>query len=238
MTGPVLGVLLLEAEHAVETVGRDDPFSWQPPAGLSPAFFGHPGHWSLPTVFAVARGATGTTSAQGTDEAVQGVVDAIGRLEGHCDLVLGGCGYFGDAWPRLEKPPAAYTVLSALDQLDATLAATSRDVVVMSASTAAGERAVATHPAADRIRVIGLDGAGEWAHFARPDWATAGLVTDAGIADALRDTLAAHAVPGGLLDDVGAVVLECTVLPAHRSVIREYTRAPIIDAEQLLLSVL
>lgn len=235
---PVLGVLLLEADHSVETVGLADPFSWRPPAGLGRGFFGHPDHWPVPTVFAVARGATGATSAAGTDEAVAGVVEAIGRLEGRCDLILGGCGYFGDAWAHLPARPAAYTVLSALDQLDAVLAATALDVVVMSASTQAGLRAVAQHPGRDRIRVVGLDGVGEWARFARPDWAEAGLISDAGIADGLRRTLARHAVPGGLLDGIGAIVLECTVLPHHRAVIREFSTVPIIDAEQLILAAL
>jgi hypothetical protein len=235
---PVLGVILLEADHSVETVGWTDPFSWEPPAGLSVSFFGHPRHWPLPAVFAVARGATGTTSALGTQEAVQGVADAIGRLDGHCDLIVGGCGYFGDAWPLLDQPPAAFTLLSALDLVDATLASTSRDIVVMSASTAAARRVTGRHPQSSRIRLIGLDGVGEWANFARPDWASSGLVTDSGIVAGLRTVLERHAAPGGLLDGIGAVLLECTVLPYHRGVIREYTDAPIIDVERVLIGAL
>ncbi len=41
----VLGVILLEADHSLETLGWDDPFSWRPPDGLSDGFFGHPGAW-------------------------------------------------------------------------------------------------------------------------------------------------------------------------------------------------
>lgn len=235
---PVLGVILLEADHSVETAGWPDPFSWEPPPGLSESFFGHPGHWPVPSVFAVAHGATGTTSALGTPEAVQGVADAIGRLEGRCDLIVGGCGYFGDAWPLLRNRPSAFTLLSALDLLDTTLASTHRDIVVMSASTAAARRAVGGHAQSSRIQVIGLDGIGEWAHFARPDWARSGLVTDAGIVAGLRAVLERHAAPGGLLNGAGAVLLECTVLPYHRSVVREYTDAPIIDVERVLLGML
>ena len=231
---PVLGVLLLEAEHSVETVALDDPFGWSPPPGLSTGFFGHPAFWPVPVVFAVAHGANGTTSAQATPAAVQGVVEAIGRLDGRCDLIVGGCGYFGDAWPMLAPGPSTFAVLSALDQLDLILRSTAGPVVVMSASTAAGTRAVSGHPEAARIRVIGLDGRGEWAHFARPDWATASLVTDAGLEAALREVLGRESAPGGALDGAGAVVLECTVLPHHRSVIREYTRAPIVDVEQIV----
>ena len=83
----VLGVILLDAEHSVETLGWDDPFSWQPPPGLGEGFYGHPAAWPLPVVFAVAEGATGKASAEGTPAAVQGVVDAIARLDGRCDLI-------------------------------------------------------------------------------------------------------------------------------------------------------
>ena len=237
-SGTVLGVILLEAEHSVETLGLADPYSWEPPQGLGAGFFGHPKFWPTPVVFAVARGATGATSASGTPEAVQGVVDAIGRLDRRCDLIIGGCGYFGDAWTELPVKPATFTVLSALDHLDLALRATAADVVIMSASTAAGRRAISGHPEAGRIRVIGIDGLGEWAHFGRPDWASAGLVSERGLEAALRSVLDRESAPSGALVGVGAVVLECTVLPQYRSVIREYTAAPIIDVEQIVRSIL
>ncbi|HEU0103485.1 MAG TPA: hypothetical protein VFR07_14295 [Mycobacteriales bacterium] len=225
----VLGVILLEAEHSVETLGWDDPFSWQPPPGLGEGFYGHPAAWPLPVVFAVAEGATGKASAEGTPAAVQGVVDAIARLDGRCDLIVGGCGYFGAAWPALPAPPGTPAVLSSLDYLDDALRSTSRDVAVLSMSGPAATRFLADRPDAGRIRVVGLDDAKDWPLISRPDWATAPQWTLAGLEAGLRDVLAEAALPGGALDGVGAVVLECTVLPQFRAVVREYTRAPIVD---------
>ncbi len=236
--GPLIGVLLLEADHAVETLDWDDPSEWTPPVGLGAGFFGHPAFWAQRTVFAIAAGATGTTSALGTPEAVEGVVDAIRRLDGRCDLIVGGCGYFGDAWPLLTPPPSTPTYLSALDLLEDVLRSTSRDIVVMSASTAAGERAIAGHPAAERVRVVGIDGLDDWAHFARTDWAIEALVTDAGIERGLRTVLEAESGPGGKLDQVGAVVLECTVLPHYRRVFRDYTNAPVVDIADVVKGML
>lgn len=234
----IIGVLLLEADHAEETVGWDDPFSWTPPAGLGRGFFGHPDFWPARTMFAVAAGATGVTSALGTPEAVEGVVGAIGRLDGRCDVIVDGCGYFGDAWTRLLRPPSTPTYLSALDLLDYTLRSTNRDVAVMSASTAPGERATATHPEANRVRVVGIDGREDWAHFARTDWAVEGLVTEPGIERGLRQVLDLEACPGRKLHDVGAILLECTVLPHFRAVIREYSDAPIVDIAQVVTGLL
>ncbi len=230
----VLGVIVLEAEHSVETLDLPDPFAWRPPAGLSAGFYGNPDAWPLPTLFAVAENATGRSSAEGTPAAVQGVVDAVARLDGRCDLIVGGCGYFGAAWPHLDPAPRTPTVLSALDHLDDALRSTSRDVVVISMSGSAATTFLAPHPQSARVRVIGLDDAADWPLIGRPDWATAPQWTLDGLERGLRDVLAVAARPGGPLVDAGAVVLECTVLPQFRRVIREYTRAPIIDVGRIV----
>jgi hypothetical protein len=219
-----IGVILLEADHSVETLDLPDPFAWEPPAGLTSGFWGNPAAWPLPVVFAVARGATGAASAQRTPEAVQGVVDAIARLDGRCDLIVGGCGYFGAAWPALPAPPRTPTVLSGLDLLDDALRSTSADVAVLSMSADAAAGFLASRPDANRIRVVGMDGARDWDGFAHPDWAIAPQWTLDGLESGLRDVLGT-----GALDGIGAVVIECTVLPQFRSVIREHTPAPIFE---------
>ncbi len=234
----VLGVVLLEADHSVETLDSPDPFSWQPPEGLAPGFFGHPKAWPVPAVFAVAAGATGRSSADGAPHAMRGVAGAVRRLDGRCDMIVGGCGFFGLAWPLLDPRPRTPTVLSALDFLDVALAASRRDVAVISTNTADGRHAVASHPAADRIRVAGLDGVGDWSAFAEPDWAHRPAWTMTGLEQGLRQILSRAAQPGGLLDSAGAVLLECTVLPQFRSVIREYTSAPIYDLVNIVRATL
>jgi hypothetical protein len=230
---PVIGVILLEADHSVETLDLPDPFAWEPPPGLGAGFFGHPDAWPLPTLFAVARGATAAASAEAAPEALQGVADAVARLDGRCDVIVGGCGFFAWAWPVLEKPPVTPTVLSGLDLLDVALRATSRDVAVLSFSAPPAERFVATRPDLARVRVVGISPAGDWPLIGRPDWATNPQWTIEGVEAGVREVLA-----GGVLDDVGGVVIECTVLPQFRSVIREYTAAPIYEAGDFALSLL
>lgn len=225
----VLGVVLLEADHSVETLDIPEPFSWQPPEGLPPGFFGHPQTWPVPAVFAVAAGATGRSSADGAPQAMRGVADAVRRLDGRCDMIVGGCGFFGLAWPLLDPRPRTPTMLTALDFLDAALAVSRCDVAVISTSTADGRHATAGHPAAGRVRVVGLDGVGDWSAFAKADWAYRPAWTMKGLEQGLRQILGRAAQPGGPLYGAGAVLLECTVLPQFRSVIREYTRAPIYD---------
>jgi hypothetical protein len=234
----ILGVILLEAEHSVETIDLADPFGWRPPAGLGDGFLGHPGAWPVPTLFAVANGATGRSSAQCAPEALRGVAEAVERLDGRCDVIAGGCGYFGAAWSAIGTPPATPTVLSALDYLDAALSATSRDVAVLSMNGQAARDFLGGRPDAGRCRVIGLDDAGHWPLIARPDWVTDPQWTLKGLEQGLREVLTAAAVPGGALDDVGALLLECTVLPQFHSVVREYTRAPIYDVAAMVRQLL
>lgn len=234
----VLGVVLLEADHSVETLDLSDPYAWEPPPGLGKGFFGHPDAWPVPTVFAVAHGATAAAAAEGTPQAMQGVADAVARLDGRCDLILGSCGFFAGGWDAMEAPPATPTLLSSLDLLDVALRSTARDVAVMSFSNGPAERFVARRPDASRIRVVGISPAGDWPLVGRPDWATNPRWTIAGLEAGLREVLADAVRPGGELDDVGAVVIECTVLPQFRSVIREHTRAPIYDAGATAVSLL
>ena len=236
--GKVVGVVLLEADHSVETLDLDDPFGWEAPPGLTPGFFGHPGAWPVPALFAVARGATAAASAEADPEAMRGVADAVARLDGRCDVIVGGCGFFAWAWPVIDKPPATPTVLSGLDLLDVSLRATSLDVAVLSFSEPPAQRFVAAHQEGDRIRVLGISPAGDWPLIGRPDWATNPQWTLAGVEAGLRHVLDEAVRPGGGLEGIGGVVIECTVLPQFRSVIREYTPAPIYEAGAFALSLL
>lgn len=226
----VIGVVLLDADHSVETLDHDDPFAWEPPPGLTSGFFGHPAAWPLPTVFAVAWGATAAAAARGEPEAMQAVAEAVKRLDGRCDLIVGSCGFFAEAWDAIEMPPSTPTILSAFDLLDEALRSTAKDVAVISFSEEPAIRYLATRPDAGRIRIVGLTPAGDWPLIAPLDYAIRPQWTVAGLEAGLREVIAREVQPGGRLDDVGALVLECTVLPQFRHVIREYTNVPVYDA--------
>lgn len=235
---PVLGVIILEADHSVETLELADPYGWEAPAQLNPGFFGHPATWPTPTVFAIAAGATAGAAADGDPAAMRGVAAAVERLDGRCDLILGGCGFFARAWDYIDRPPTTPALLSGLDLLGVALASTRRDVAVISFSDGPGRRFVEERGVADRVRVLGISPAGDWPLIGRSDWATAPAWTVDGLVAGLRETLANACSPGGTLDGVGGIILECTILPQFRSIITEYTNAPVYDAGSMALGML
>lgn len=229
-----LGVVLLDAEHYVETLDWEDPSAWVPPDGLGPGFLSHPAYWSLPVVFAVAAGATAEAAEQRRPEAVRGVVDAVRRLDGRCRMIVGTCGHFGDAWAELIPRPQTPTILSALDVLPDALRWSRRDVLVLTMTTVSGRRSLEGTPGSTRVRVVGLDGAGDWARIDRPDWVAHREWSEDGLECGLREVLERESGPGGALADVGCVLLVCTILPQFTAVIREYTDAPIVHVASLV----
>lgn len=234
----VVGVVLLDAEHYEDTLDWEDPTAWVPPAGLGPGFLSHPAYWSRPAVFAVAKGATGEAAAERRPEAVRGVVDAVRRLDGRCRMIVGTCGHFGDAWAELDPPPETPTILSALDILPDALRWSRRDVLMLTMTTESGLRSIADTPGSSRVRVVGMDGAGDWFLMDRPDWVAHREWSEAGLEAGLRQVLGRESIEGGALDGVGCVLLVCTILPQFISVIREYTGAPIVHVGGLAESLL
>ncbi len=234
----VLGVVLLDAEHYVETVDWEDPTAWVAPAGLGPGFLSHPAYWSLPVVYAVARGATSEAAAERRPEAVRGVVEAVRRLDGRCRMIVGTCGHFADAWGELDPRPGTPTILSALDVLEDALRWSRRDVLVLTMTTASGRRSIADTPQPTRVRVLGMDGAGDWSRIDRPDWVTRRDWSEDGLEAGLREVLDRESGAGGALEEVGCVLLVCTVLPQFTAVVREYTDAPVVHVGSLVETVL
>jgi len=237
VNGP-LGIVVLDSEHYVETLGWDDPSTWDPPPGLGPGFLSHPAYWSVPVVFAVARGATSEAAAQRRPEAIRGVVEAVRRLDGHCRMIVGTCGHFCDAWIGLDPRPETPTILSALDVVDDALRWSRRDVLMITMTTESGQRSIADMPDATRVRVLGMDGAGDWSRIDRPDWVTQRDWSESGLESGLRHVLDREVGPGRALDNVGSVLLVCTILPQFTPVIREYTDAPIVHIGSLVTSLL
>ncbi|HVC13323.1 MAG TPA: hypothetical protein VND62_00520 [Acidimicrobiales bacterium] len=229
----VVGVVLLDSEHYVETLDWENPLSWVPPEGLGTGFLSHPAYWSRPALFAVARGATAKAAEERRPEAIRGVADAVRRLDGRCRIIVGTCGRFVDAWPALDPPPATPTVLSALDVLDDALRSSRCDVLVLTMTTESGRRSLAGTPGTSRVRVVGMDGAGDWAEMDRPDWVHHRRWSEAGLEAGLREVLERERVAGGALDGIGCVLLVCTILPQFTAVVREYTGAPIVHVGTL-----
>ena len=233
-----VGVVLLESAHAVDTLDLDDPFAWVPPPGLTPGFFGHPGAWPVPALFAVARNASAAAAAVGDAAASRGVAEAVARLEGRCDLIVGGCGFFAYAWEAIGSPPATPTLLSGLDLLDGALRASARDVAVLSFGASAARRFLDRRADRERLRAVGLTPAGDWPKVGVPDYATNPQWTLEGLEAGIREVMERETRPGGALDGIGALVIECTVAPQFRRVLREYVTVPILDASTAAIAML
>lgn len=228
------GVVVLDAEHSVDTV---DGAPFDPPEGLRD-FYGHPDTWPGDVLFAVPKGVTAGVAASGDEVAMRTVADAVRRLDGRCDVIVGGCGFFSGAWAHLDPAPRTPTLLSGFDLLDDALRATAAPVAVLSFADGPAQRVLAGHPAADRIRVVGISPAGDWPLIGRPDWATAPAWTREGVEGGLREVLTRELTPGGLLDGVGALVVECTIVPQFRAVLREYTAVPVFDVGTVAVTLL
>jgi hypothetical protein len=232
---PRLGVVLLQADHAVETLDAPDPFHVPAPPGMPPTFFGHPDFWPVPTAFAVARDATGSSILELDKQAVRSVIDAIGRLAPLCDLIVGSCGYFVAALPfvTVETP----LLLSSLQLLDAALRSSSRPLGVLTYNRSSTEKILADHPERDRLRVVGLDHMPAWGTISRPDWITARQWTEKALRTELLE-ICERERRGGALRDIGGIVLECTALPQFRSDIFEVLLCPVWDVSAIAKTLL
>jgi hypothetical protein len=213
---PRLGVVLLHGDHVVETLGLADPWSAPPPAGLPPGFFGHRDFWPVPTVYTVARAATGSAVLAGEPAAIRDVVAAVERLDasGQCQLIVGSCGYFHAAHESLCT--ATPVLLSGLDLLPLAMAGSARPVGILTYSAAATGELLRDHPDRDRLRVVGVDDRTNWAAISAADWITDPKWTIEGLRAELLDVVR-YEVAHGRYTDVGSVVLECTVMPQFRS---------------------
>jgi hypothetical protein len=236
-TRPVLGVVLLDGDHVTETARLESPFEWTPRHEAVRGFFGDPRTWPAPTLYAVASAADGPAMLDLRPAALQGVADAIQRLEGRCDLLVGGCGFFAAAWPLLRAQPHLPVLLSGLDLLDAALELTTRPVGILTYAAATTQRILQERPAQERMRIVGLETVGDWRYLAQQDWITRPRWTTDGLERGLRDLMGAEATSGAFAD-IGALILECTALPRFRSIIREYLDVPIFDVASVARSLL
>ena len=129
-------------------------------------------------------------------------------------------------------------MLSGLDLIAfAVEAAGGMDVGVLTYSASHLEPLLTSHPHFARLRILGLSGERNWAHLARESYGLRPRWTREGLASELRSTLE-RAFTGGIFDGVGALVIECTVMPQFRAMIRSLTTLPIFDIASMSLALL
>lgn len=226
---PVLGIVVLDLPQKTAEFGRFVPRDRRGLGSLPPGFFESPATWPFPTAYAVAKEAGAQATLRGEEQAVAGVCAAVERLDPVADLIIGDCGFFWAAREAASARAQTPLLLSGLDLLPLAASVTARPVGVLTYSADHLEPMLAGHQLGDRLRILGFSHEPTWHKLSKegygsdPTWS----------ATELRDEFAARVEqalsPEGLLDGIGALVVECTVIPQFRPVLRELTNVPIFD---------
>ncbi len=234
---PVLGVVLLDLPHYAGRSGAFTPAEEVGLGNLPRGFFECPATWPLPTAYEVAEGADIAATLSGAEVAKRGVATAVQRLAGECDLVIGDCGFFWVARERVRGTTGS-VILSGLDLLPLAASLTRRPIGVLTFSVDALGPMLAGSPFAHRLRVLGLAAEPTWSRLAVDDYGTDEGWTRDALETELLDRVATEVREGGLLHGVGALVLECTVMPQFAAALSTLTRLPILDLATLATGLL
>lgn len=222
-----LGIVLLNLPHyQASFAAACDPADERGIGSLPPGFLESPVTWPVPTAFAVAEGARPAETLGARPAAARGLLTALRRLEEHCDLAIADCGFFWAARPAPCRRAAV--LLSGLDLLPLSTRMTRRSIGVLTFSAPALKPLLAGHPERGRLRIVGFNDLPQWAAFDCDDYGTNGRWS----LPALRDELlgrVARELHGGDLQGVGALLIECTLMPQFRAAIREVTDLPVLD---------
>lgn len=222
--GPTLGIVVMDDDEAreetsVELAARD---------GIPPWRMNDPSFWPVPFRTAVAHGAHIDGLLAATRGAVDGITNAVSRLDRQTDMIIGDCGFMWAATDHLTARSTP-TLLSGLDLLDLALGMSNRSVGIISYDAAALDSLLSNHVQRERIRIVGLNDMSQWkavgsaGYMKRTDWSIDGLV------EQLMDRLSEAVCEGRTFDGVAVLILECTMLPDFRRAIRTVTNLPILD---------
>ena len=225
---PRLGIVLLDLPHLKGDFGA---FAPNDPIGLGTlptGWFEAPSTWPFSTVYACAAGATAEATLAAEPASVSAVAAAVGRLSDSADLIIGDCGFFWAASETAHRATTTPLLLSALNLLDFAAATTRKDIGVLTFSAQDLERLFSDHPLRGRLRIIGVSNQPNWAALRKDDYGLRRSWSHRALGVELLEVLIA-ALPDGSLADIGCLVLECTVMPQFRGVLRRATALPIFD---------
>jgi hypothetical protein len=227
-----LGIVLLDGPSRKEAFGCFRPDDAEGLAPTQRGFFAHPATWSVPTAYAVARGATAEATLAAAPQATAGLSEAVRRLDGSADLIISDCGFFWGVAQGTLLWAQTPLLLSGIDLLGLAATVTSQPIGVLSYSRERALAMLSKHPLLDRLRVIGFSAEPAWRPLApescdRPDWRATAL-DRAALGDDLMRILRAE-LANGELTGVGSLVVECTVIPQFRHLLTEITALPIFD---------
>lgn len=232
-----LGVVLLDLPHYREKFGVFEPGDEQGLGSLPRGFFEHPMTWPVPTAFAVAPGATARRTLDAHPAAAEGLLTALGQLRGHCRVVITDCGFFWAARRALSDLPDPPLLSSGLELLELAARMTDRPIGILTFSAPSLEPLLSDHPLRDRLRVVGFSDLSQWAAFDCEDYATNRRWTLAEFRDQMLQRIGEE-LDGGSLAQVGALVIECSLMPQFGREIRELSGLPVLDSASAALAML
>ncbi|MFJ4027990.1 hypothetical protein ACIPWF_10615 [Paenarthrobacter sp. NPDC089989] len=233
---PLLGVILCDLDSYpvdyVECLTPDAPGISDNPVG----FFENPASWQgLPVAYAVARGARVEPLVNGEPEAVEAFWAASEKLA-HCPLVITDCGFF--FYARKDMRQTANVITSGLDLLPIASVLTSKDIGVLTVSESLATKLLGDHVLSSRIVIAGMEGEPGWATMLTNDHALGNGWDQPLLKEGVASVVRREFGPGGRFENIGVLVLECTLLPEFRREIRKYTSVPILDVASFALNAL
>ena len=236
MSTRTLGVVLCDLDsYAVDDIDCVEvgaPAISDNPVG----FFENPDSWpGIPVSYAVARGARVEKLVTGDPVAIDAFWRAKERLA-HCSLVITDCGFF--YYARQSGLPTGNTLTSGLDLLPLAASLTSERIGVLTVSAPLANRLLAPDALFPRLTVVGLEDQPGWNGILTDDHAYGNGWDLDTLRAGVEAVLERECAPGGRLEGIGALVLECTLLPEFRRTIAHYTSAPILDIASFALSAL
>ncbi|WP_028215500.1 hypothetical protein [Paraburkholderia mimosarum] len=220
---PLLGIIQLDCDDATS----DSSVDIAARGAAMPFWVGDPSFWKMPFQNRVAEGADPAANKIPTPEAVRGIGKAAGELDGKVQLIIGNCGYMWASRESLYGNTATATITSALEFVDLALKITNRPIGIITWDANALMPLLRDYPGRERLRFLTVGDLPEWEKSLTYQKAV-GWSKDQ-MAKEFAERLGRSFNDNGVFEDVGILVLECTLVPDFRHVIRQMTALPILD---------
>ncbi|MEM5461071.1 hypothetical protein VSR69_40645 [Paraburkholderia phytofirmans] len=212
---PLLGVIKLDPDQQA----------------VMPFMVDDPSFWPVPLCKTVAKGADAVGNKVPTPEAARGILEAARRLDGRTDLIIGGCGYMWASRKYLYGQTSTPVLTSSLEFLDLALRMTKLPVGIITWDAEPLVPLLQDQPGFERLRFVSIRDLPEcmnWVLDPCAEQEPCGW-SKSRMAEQLAERLTKAFSEDGVFNEVGILVLECTLVPDFRKTIRAVTPVPVLD---------
>ncbi|MEM5433425.1 MULTISPECIES: hypothetical protein [Cupriavidus] len=222
---PVLGVIKLDSGDEMKQSCESGHES------VMPFMVDDPALWPVPLSKTIAQGADAVSNKIPTTAAANGILEAAKRLDGRTDLIIGNCGYMWASREHLYGQTATPVLTSALEFLDLALRMTKSPVGIITWDAKPLVPLLKNHSGFDRLRFLSINDLPDWANWVFDRCADENPCrwSKDGMARQLTECLVEAFDKDGAFNNIGVLVLECTLVPDFRKKIREVTSIPVLD---------